>query len=132
MKPPCEIVVNRMLPRIRADIVRILTQEYDMKQIEVSKKLGITQAAVSQYLSETRGGDDGFQNIFPEMEDYAQAIAKSIASGEDKDMQLGLLCEFCSSMREEEKFCSLHKNILELQSCDVCNRSSSEEIDKRG
>lgn len=131
MKPPCEIVVNRMLPRIRAEIVRILTQEYDMKQIEVSKRLGITQAAVSQYLSSTRGGDNAFQNIFPEMEEYAQAIAKSIASGEDKDTQLSLLCECCSKIREEEKFCSLHKSIIKLQSCDVCNRSSSEELEER-
>jgi len=101
MKPPCEIVVNKMLPLIRANVVRILTQEYNMKQIEVSKILGITQASVSQYLSSSRGGDNELQNLFPEMEDYAKNIAERIASGENKEMQLVLLCETCSKIREE-------------------------------
>lgn len=122
MKPPCEIVVIKMLPQIRANIVKILTQEYHMKQIEVSKKLGITQAAVSQYLSSSRGGDNEFLNIFPEMEDYAKDIAASIASGENKEMQLALLCEICSRIRDEEKFCSYHRNLLQLKNCGICSK----------
>jgi predicted transcriptional regulator len=122
MKPPCEIVVIKMLPQIRANIVKILTQDYNMKQIEVSKKLGITQAAVSQYLSSSRGGDNDFLDIFPEMEDYAKDIATSIASGENKEMQLALLCEICSRIRDEEKFCSYHRNLLQLKSCGICSK----------
>lgn len=131
MKPPCEIVVNKMLPQIRANIVKILIQDYNMKQIEVSKRLGITQASVSQYLSSIRGGDKEFQNIFPEMQDYAKAIADRIASGDDKEMQMALLCEICMKIRYEEKFCSYHRNLLELESCGICYKPSSGEAEDR-
>jgi len=120
MRPPCEIVVNKVLPHIRADIVRILIQEYNMKQIEVSKRLGITQASVSQYLSSTRGGNKEFTAIFPEIEEYARGIAKEIAAGGARDTQVALICEMCSKMREGEKFCDYHKGFLELENCGIC------------
>jgi predicted transcriptional regulator len=127
MRPPCEIVVNKILPHIRADIVKILTQEYRMKQIEVSKRLGITQASVSQYLSSSRGGDREFHKLFPEMEEHAKAIAKRIASGDPKDAQVALICGMCSKMREEEKFCDYHKGYLDLESCGICYDETSEK-----
>ena len=120
MRPPCEIVVNKVLPLIRADIVKILTQEYQMKQIEVSKRLGITQASVSQYLSSSRGGDKEFHNLFPEMEEHARAIAKRIATGDPKDAQVALICSMCSKIRGEDKFCEYHKGYLDLESCGIC------------
>jgi predicted transcriptional regulator len=125
MRPPCEIVVNKVLPHIRADIVKILIREYKMRQIEISKRLGITQASVSQYLSSTRGGNKEFHDIFPEMEEYAKEIAKKIASGETRDTQVALVCQMCSKMREEEKFCEYHKGFLELENCGICFSDSS-------
>lgn len=127
MRPPCEIVVNKVLPLIRADIVKILTQEYNMKQIEVSKRLGITQASVSQYLSSSRGGDKEFHRLFPEMEEHARAIAKRIAEGDTKDTQVALICSMCSKMREGEKFCDYHKGFLDLESCGICFEGASEK-----
>lgn len=125
MKPPCEIVVNKMLPHIRSNVVKILIQDYNMKQIEVSKILGITQASVSQYLSSTRGGNNELQDLFPKIEDYSKSIAKKIASGESRKIQLSLLCELCSKIREEKKFCSYHKNLLQIESCDICLKPSA-------
>jgi predicted transcriptional regulator len=125
MRPPCEIVVNKILPHIRADIVKILTQEYNLKQIEVSKRLGITQASVSQYLSSSRGGDKEFHNLFPEMENHAKAMAEQIANGEGKDAQVALLCDMCTKMREEEKFCNYHRSFLDLDSCGICFKEPS-------
>jgi predicted transcriptional regulator len=126
MRPPCEIVVNKVLPHIRADIVKILINEYDMKQIDVSKRLGITQASVSQYLSSTRGGNKEFHAMFPEIEEYARAIAKKIASGEARDSQVALICGMCSKIREGEKFCDYHKGFLDIESCGICFDDSSD------
>ncbi|UCG68403.1 MAG: hypothetical protein JSV09_11390, partial [Thermoplasmata archaeon] len=85
----------------------------------------ITQASVSQYLSSTRGGDSELENMFPEIGEYAKTIADRIASGEGTEVQVALLCEACSKMREEEKFCSYHRNLLELETCGICRSSSS-------
>lgn len=109
-----------MLPHIRADIVRILINNYEMKQIEVSKRMGITQASVSQYLSSLRGGDDAFQKMFPEMKEYTQSIAEKIASGENKEGQIALLCQICEHIREKENFCSYHKQMLQIDKCGIC------------
>jgi predicted transcriptional regulator len=117
-----------MLPIIRAEIVKLLIQKYNMKQIEVSKKLGITQASVSQYLSSTRGGDEEFLNSFPEMKDYAKALAERIASGDDKESQIALLCGMCSTMRGDGKFCEYHRNFLQLESCGICYKPSQNEL----
>ena len=114
-----------MLPHIRANVVKILIQDYNMKQIEVSKMLGITQASVSQYLSSTRGGNNELQDLFPKIEDYSKSIAKKIASGENREEQLSLLCEVCSKIREEEKFYIYHKNLLQIESCDICLKPSA-------
>lgn len=127
MKPPCEIIVNKMLPHIRANMVRILIHDYNMKQIEVSQKLGITQASVSQYLASVRGRDDAFLKAFPEMENYAKTLAEKVASGENKEGQLVILCELCTQIRGKENFCSYHRGILHLDDCGLCFDDGPEE-----
>jgi predicted transcriptional regulator len=119
-----------MLPHIRASIVKTLIHDYNMKQIDVARTLGITQASVSQYLSSTRGEDEEFQKLFPELDDYAKSIAERIASGEGKVNQMALLCEACSSIRDDGKFCEYHKGLLHLDKCGVCYETSSKERGK--
>ncbi len=104
--------------------MRILINEYNMKQIEVSQRLGITQASVSQYITSVRGGDDAFRNMFPEMKEYTKNIAERIASGEDKEGQIALLCQICQQIREKETFCSYHKQILQIDECGMCFNGS--------
>lgn len=117
-----------MLPLIRADIVRILTHDYNMKQIEVSRRLGITQASVSQYLSSARGNDVVIHTMFPEMTEYVKAAAEKIAICEDKEGQLALLCEICTHIRGKDSFCSYHRDILHLDDCGLCfNEDTCEE-----
>ena len=55
MRVLCEVVVSDLLPTIRSLITRELLQNYKLNQTIVSKKLGITQPAVSQYASGIRG-----------------------------------------------------------------------------
>ncbi|MBA3044390.1 helix-turn-helix domain-containing protein, partial [archaeon] len=51
MKMPCEVIIWYILPGIRREITKSLLKN-GLSQREVAKKLGITDAAVSQYLSE--------------------------------------------------------------------------------
>lgn len=120
MKPPCEIIVTKILPHVRANIVKILVKEYKMKQIEVSERLGITQASVSQYITSTRGDDKELMVLFPETLEYAQGIAEKIAEGEEMDLQVALLCDMCTKLRENSKFCGYHRDLIKLEKCNVC------------
>ncbi len=52
---PSEIEARSLIPAIRSLLARKLTTEYDLKEEIVAKVLGVTQAAVSNYIRGTRG-----------------------------------------------------------------------------
>ncbi|HEX7208306.1 MAG TPA: transcriptional regulator, partial [Nitrososphaeraceae archaeon] len=52
---PSEIEAKSLIPAIRAILAIRLIKEYDLKEEVVANVLGITQAAVSNYLRGTRG-----------------------------------------------------------------------------
>ena len=53
MPLPCEVAASSIVPAIKAKIARRLKRE-GMKQKEIAKVLGVTESAVSQYLSKKR------------------------------------------------------------------------------
>ncbi|MEM5805528.1 MAG: hypothetical protein QW156_03430 [Candidatus Aenigmatarchaeota archaeon] len=55
MKILCEVVATDLIPAIRAIMAKELIEKYNLPQVVVSKKLGITEAAVSQYKKGIRG-----------------------------------------------------------------------------
>ncbi|MFA5772269.1 MAG: transcriptional regulator [Thermoplasmata archaeon] len=119
MKPPCEIIVNKVLPSIRAAIVKTLINDYTMKQTEVAELLGITQGAVSLYYSTTRGGDEKLVEMFPEIQSYAKDIAKKIFNSKSGGGELEV-CNACKKIRSKKEFCDYHKQIIQLEQCEVC------------
>ena len=50
------IVVQRILPALRLEITRELVEKYGMRKADAAGKMGVTPAAVSQYLNRSRGG----------------------------------------------------------------------------
>lgn len=63
MRFEVEVVNEELLPAIRSMIANQLKQEYGLKQSEIAKKLGVTQPAVSQYLSNSRADQDIIQRL---------------------------------------------------------------------
>jgi len=125
MKTPCELVVGKILPALRASVVRELSTKYHMKQSEIAKKLGITQASVSQYLSSTRAGGTKMIDAFPKIRVYADDIAKAIVSGKDRYEWLGVLCVACRDIRSDEEFCRMHRLASNLPGCDICQKGQA-------
>ena len=54
-KTLCEYIIWHGLPVIRKEIAASLVFDHGLSQRQAAKKLGITPAAVSQYLSKKRG-----------------------------------------------------------------------------
>lgn len=52
---PSEIESKSLIPAVRAIIAKKLSQEHSLKEEEIAKMLGVTQAAVSHYVRGTRG-----------------------------------------------------------------------------
>ncbi len=97
MKSPCEIVVWDVLPSIRAAVAEELVKR-GLAQKEVSKLLGITPPAVSQYVSKKRGYNIEFG------EEIKASISRLADDLLDKkvDSPVDRICEICRMMREDE------------------------------
>lgn len=122
MKTPCELVVGRILPALRASVVKELSGKYHMKQSDIAKKLGITQASVSQYLSATRAGGTKVTESFPKIKSYANEIANRIVAGENQEEWYGVLCKACEDIRSDDEFCKMQKLASNRSGCDICKK----------
>ena len=93
----CEQAVV-MFPAIRAAIARKLINDNKVSQIKVAEVLGITQAAVSQYIKSTRG--------------------KQILKNPDIDQKINDICrEFIENKKYPDlskEFCKCKENWLFL------------------
>jgi predicted transcriptional regulator len=100
MKSPCEVIVWDVLPSIRAAIAEELVKR-GLSQKEVSRLLGITPPAVSQYVSKKRGYNIQFT-------DDAKLAIEKLADDliQNKvDNLVERICEICKSLRDEETAC---------------------------
>ncbi|HNU39331.1 MAG: helix-turn-helix domain-containing protein [Methanothrix sp.] len=102
MKSPCEQIVWDVLPSIRAAIAEELIKR-GISQKEVSRMLGITPPAVSQYLSKKRGYNIEFR------EDIRQAIgvlAEDLIKEDIKGADLvKRICSICRMLQDDETAC---------------------------
>lgn len=102
LKLPCELYGQRIIPVVRAYIAKELIEKYGLTQIEVAKKLGITQAAISQYLHSKRGLKylEMFKNASNQIEPNIHDIAEGIYLGKISPDELKIkLCELCQLIR---------------------------------
>lgn len=119
MNAPCEIIVSKILPTIRSELARELVETHKLSQRQVAKKLGITESAISQYLSKKRG-----HNII--LNEKTTKMIKDLAAKKTKQ-KLGKIetieeiCLICSFMRESKQVCKLHREIEDIpQHCRIC------------
>jgi len=52
---PCEKAVWTVVPAMRRELARVMVEELGLSRRQTSEKLGITEAAISQYLKNKRG-----------------------------------------------------------------------------
>jgi predicted transcriptional regulator len=123
MKPFCEIVVSDVLPALRAIVAREMMQ-LGLNQVQVSKKMGITQPAVSQYMRELRGYRVKLLTSNAKVSESVKELAHDMVTKEMKSDELHVrFCEICKTIRAEHLLCKLHKDSYPaMDACDVCFR----------
>ena len=85
----CDRMVRHLLPPMRAEMVARLVSKQGLSQSEAAKKLGVTRAAVSQYMSQKRGA--GEVTISSELDLMIDRWAIAVVTGES-DLNL---CDIC-------------------------------------
>ena len=127
---PSELVVDRFLPTVRAMLATRLSDR-GMTQQEIATKLGVTQAAVSKYVSGESGGDDRFRD-HPETVATVDRIADGLAGGEmDGYDALAELLALIRDLEDRGPICELHEEempALRGLGCDLCVRGLDPDV----
>lgn len=111
----------KLLPTIRARLAQELLRRYSMKQVDVARALGITQAAVSHYNTKSRGVDQDILRRFPEISAFVDELAGKIHDGMTKSKQIATLNEFCQGLMQTARFCEYHKKFGDIDPmCTAC------------
>ena len=100
MDPQCEIIGKYVLPIFRSMLAKELVQKYHLSQTEAAKKLGTTQAAVSQYLSSKRAykGLEQAEEFLPKIQVMASETAIKLVTKEISAGDITLdFCKLCST-----------------------------------
>jgi predicted transcriptional regulator len=98
MKTPCEIIVWNVVPIIRKEFAKVLIENHGLNQRKVADKLGITESAVSRYVSGKRGIlEITDKEILEEIKKSSNKIAKNNGSNVIEET-----CRICRLMKSKE------------------------------
>lgn len=120
LKPPCEIMVKTYLPYIRRRLAQKLIEK-GVSQRETAEKLGLTQAAVSQYMSKKRANDE--INDPEALDRLADDFAEKLADDEVGEVErVRGICDICIELRSSKAICEPHLQgtDLEAMDCNIC------------
>ena len=85
----CDMMVRNLLPPMRAEMVSRLVNKQGISQSDAARKLGVTRAAISQYMSRKRGV--GEVTISSELDSLIDRWTIAVVTGES-DLNL---CDIC-------------------------------------
>ncbi len=98
-KTPCEYIVWSVLPCIRKKLAEALHRK-GLSQKKIAELLGVSNAAISQYLSNKRGK---FGNFDEEIQKEIEISAEEIMKGSDV---VDEMCRICRIIKRKNKYVS--------------------------
>jgi Predicted transcriptional regulator len=113
LQSPCEVAAREVMPSIRASIAYVLTTEMGLSKYEAARLLGLTPAAISNYLERKRG-DKYFDQIVKDPRSMAmvkEAAGLVLAAWFDERASQQfqyITCAICSGINEAAKRYGCH------------------------
>ena len=123
---PAEIESKTLIPALRAILAKKLAANHDIREDEISRMLGVTQAAVSNYIRGIRGNPELIEKLLAE-----EQIVKMIADITDrlaaeKDYTPATLSKFIglrNYIKTSLLICDIHHNLesnIDDKICKEC------------
>ena len=111
---PAEIESKTLIPALRAILAKTLAEKHKVREDEISKMLGVTQAAVSNYIRGTRGDPELIKKLLIEdqVSEMIFEISDDLAS--DKAYSPSSLSKFiglCNFIKSSLLICDIHHNL---------------------
>ena len=123
---PAEIESKTLIPALRAILAKTLAEKHDIREDEISKMLGVTQAAISNYIRGTRGDPELIKKLLAEQQvsEMISEICQNLAS--DMAYTPSSLSKFiglCNYIKTSLLICDIHHNLesdIEDAICKEC------------
>lgn len=111
---PAEIESKTLIPALRAILAKKLAEEHKIREDEISKMLGVTQAAISNYIRGTRGDPKLIQKLIADKQvsEMLNELSDRLAS----DMaytpsSLAKFISLCNYIKSSLLICEIHHNL---------------------
>ncbi|HZA69438.1 MAG TPA: helix-turn-helix domain-containing protein [Nitrososphaeraceae archaeon] len=123
---PSEIESKLLIPAIRAILSKELVIEKGLKEEEVARLLGITQAAVSNYLRGTRGDNELISKLISlsEIMSMIKEISNDLSTNRAYTAKtLSKFIALCNYMRYSLIICDAHHSLernIDEKVCEQC------------
>lgn len=120
---PAEIESKTLIPALRAILAKDLANNHDIREDEISKMLGVTQAAISNYIRGTRGDPQLIEKLMSEPQ--VSEMIKDISSNLASDMaytpaSLSKFIGLCNYIKSSLLICDIHHKLESNIDDEVC------------
>ncbi len=123
---PAEIESKTLIPALRAILAKKLAEDHKIREDEISKMLGVTQAAVSNYIRGTRGDPQLIQKLLAE--EQVSKMVDELTDSLSSDMaytpsNLSKFIGLCNYIKSSLLICDIHHNLetdIDEKVCKEC------------
>jgi predicted transcriptional regulator len=108
---PAEIETKTLIPALRAILAKKLMELYNIQEEDISKMLGVTQAAISNYIRGTRGNPELIIKLLSikEVSDMIDEIASNLST--NMAYTPASLSKFIGLCNSSLLICDIHHNL---------------------
>ena len=111
---PAEIESKTLIPALRAILAKTLAEKHEIREDQISKMLGVTQAAVSNYIRGTRGDPELIKKLLAEEQVFEMISEISTDLASDRAYSPSSLSKFiglCNYIKSSLLICDIHHNL---------------------
>jgi predicted transcriptional regulator len=111
---PAEIESKSLIPALRAILAKRLAEQHKIREDEISKMLGVTQAAVSNYIRGTRGDPRLISQLSSQKQitEMIDEITDNLASNKAyTPASLSKFIGLCNYIKSSLLICDIHHNL---------------------
>ena len=120
---PAEIESKSLIPALRAILAKDLANKHHIREDEISKMLGVTQAAISNYIRGTRGDPKLIEKLLEDKQGAIMLDDISDSLSSDKAYTPSSLSKFiglCNYIKSSLLICDIHHNLETNIDDEIC------------
>jgi len=120
---PAEIESKSLIPALRAIIAKDLAKKHNIREDKISQMLGVTQAAISNYIRGIRGDPKLIKKLLEEKQVVSMLTDISDNLSSDRAYTPSSLSKFiglCNYIKSSLLICDIHHNLESDIDDEVC------------